>query len=73
MRRFLVAIAGLAGLIAAPVAAQSAYERAGVAYDSGDLAAAAELYRLACDEGEGTGCTDLGYMYERGEGVAQDE
>ncbi len=36
-------------------------------------AAAATLFRRGCDSGDVRGCTNLGWMYETGSGVEQDE
>ena len=37
-----------------------------------DKERATELYRRACDGGDATGCFNLGRMYYRGIGIAQD-
>jgi TPR repeat protein len=37
-----------------------------------DYTRAVELYKKACDMGDGWGCKSLGGMYEYGEGVAKD-
>jgi TPR repeat protein len=39
---------------------------------SRDDSYAAELFRRACDQGEGMACYSLGYMYAHGEGVDVD-
>ena len=49
------------------------YNRALVLYRKGQYPKAAPLYRKACDGGNGSACTNLGYMYERGLGVDKDE
>ena len=36
-----------------------------------DLERAAQLYRMGCEGGNGTGCTNLGLMYEYGRGVGK--
>lgn len=34
---------------------------------------AAEAFRKACESGNGAGCYNLGVMYEKGEGIAQNK
>lgn len=34
---------------------------------------AAEAFNKACESGNGTGCYNLGSMYEKGEGIAQNK
>ena len=34
---------------------------------------AVQLFRKACDDGEGLACASLGYMYANGEGVDRDQ
>ena len=41
------------------------------AYDKGDYQKATELYQKACDGGEAAGCSNLGFLYENGQGVKQ--
>ena len=41
------------------------------AYDKGDYQKAAELYQKACDGGNAGGCSNLGFLYEDGQGVRQ--
>ena len=41
------------------------------AYDKGDYQKAAELYQKACDGKVALGCSDLGVLYENGQGVKQ--
>jgi TPR repeat protein len=38
-----------------------------------DYGIAVELYRKACDLGDGYGCSSLGFMYGSGQGVGKDE
>ena len=73
MRRIWLTLAVALNLAAMPAAAQSLYEDGTEAYDNGDHADAARIFRRACDGGEALACTFLGYMLERGEGVEQDE
>ena len=42
------------------------------AYKKGDYQKAAELYQKACDSGEARGCSNLGVLYDEGQGVKQD-
>ena len=41
------------------------------AYDKGDYQKAAQLYQKACDSGSAMGCSNLGVLYEDGQGVKQ--
>ena len=49
------------------------YDRALALYRKGQYAKAAPLYRKACEGGNGSACTNFGYMYERGLGVDKNE
>ena len=42
------------------------------AYEKGDYQKAAQLYQKACDSGNARGCSNLGVLYENGQGVKQD-
>jgi TIR domain/Sel1 repeat len=53
-------------------AAETLFDQGLSAYRGKEFLQAAELYRRACDGGERKGCHDLGLMYYRGDGVAQD-
>jgi len=37
-----------------------------------DLEKAVSLYKKACDMGQAIGCSNLGVMYEKGEGMEND-
>ena len=41
------------------------------AYDKGDYQKATKLWQKACDSGEAVGCSNLGFLYENGQGVKQ--
>lgn len=41
------------------------------AYEKGDYQKAAELYKKACDGGAASGCYNLGFLYQKGQGVGQ--
>ena len=42
------------------------------AYEKGGYQKAAQLYQKACDSGNARGCSNLGVLYENGQGVKQD-
>ena len=42
------------------------------AYNKGDYQKAVELLKKACDSGEALGCSNLGVLYNKGQGVKQD-
>jgi TPR repeat protein len=71
----LIVIGGLVvgGLVAGSSSATAGpFEDAGRAYDHGDYATAARLYRTWAEQGHGNAQDLLGAMYEHGVGVAQD-
>ena len=41
------------------------------AYSKGDYQKVAELSKKACDSGEARGCSNLGFLYQDGQGVRQ--
>ena len=47
------------------------FETAAKAYEAGDYQKAYKYNKLACDNGEYGGCTNLGLLYEKGQGVEQ--
>jgi TPR repeat protein len=53
-------------------AAENLFDQGLSAYKGKQFSQAAELFLKACDGGERKGCHDLGLMYYKGEGVAQD-
>ena len=59
-------------LAGGPLAEAGPFEDAGRAYDRGDYATAAKLYRLWAEQGHGNAQDLLGAMYEAGIGVKQD-
>lgn len=40
-------------------------------YEKGNYSEAIKFYSKACDSGDADGCTNLGTMYKRGQGVKQ--
>ena len=51
---------------------QETYRKAVTLYRKGKFSKAAAFYQKACDASNSNACTDLGFMYSRGEGVKQD-
>ena len=47
--------------------------KAQTAYDAGDKQRAAQIWRKACETGETRGCVGLGFLYQSGRGVKQDD
>ena len=47
------------------------FETAAKAYEAGDYQKAYKYNKLACDNGEYGGCTNLGLLYVNGQGVEQ--
>lgn len=43
------------------------------AYDSGDEQTAVKIWQKACKTGEARGCVRLGFLYQSGKGVEQDD
>ncbi len=43
------------------------------AYDSGDEQTAAKIWQKACKTGEARGCVRIGFLYQSGKGVEQDD
>ena len=43
------------------------------AYDAGDEKTAAKIWQKACESGEARGCVRLGFLYQSGRGVKQDD
>lgn len=58
--------------LAALLSAQNELEQGLAAYKSGDYATALREFRIAAEAGEPTAMFSLGFMYLRGEGVAED-
>ena len=48
------------------------YEQEKAFYDNKEYDKTAELYKKACDGGHMRGCSNLGVMYAKGEGVEKD-
>ena len=61
------------GASSTPYRNYSAYFVAKGALHTAVKVMAKELYRKACDMGEGSGCEYLGRVYERGLGVMEDK
>ena len=59
-------------LVALPVHAND-YDQAVVAFDKGDHAVAVALFNKACSAGSGEACAYLGFIYDHGVGVGEDE
>src|ERR1700758_4161797 len=49
------------------------YNRGLAMYRKGEYAKAARIYQESCNGGNGSACTNLAYLYERGLGVDKDE
>src|SRR5438309_841209 len=49
------------------------YNRGVAMYRKGEYAKAARIYQESCNGGNGSACTNLGYLHERGLGVDKDE
>ena len=43
------------------------------AYDAGDEQRAAKIWQKACEAGEARGCARIGFLYQSGKGVEQDD
>ncbi len=69
MKRLVLTIAVLIGL-AAP--AWAGYYEGNAAYERGDYAAALREWRPLAEQGHAIAQADLGYAYEKGQGVPQD-
>ena len=48
-------------------------DEAQMAYDAGDEQTAAQIWQKACETGEARGCVRLGFLYQSGRGVKQDD
>ena len=48
-------------------------DEAQAAYDAGDEQRAAKIWLKACETGEARGCARLGFLYQSGKGVKQDD
>ncbi|WP_298947390.1 sel1 repeat family protein [uncultured Campylobacter sp.] len=42
-------------------------------YDAGDEQRAAQIWQKACETGETRGCARLGFLYQSGKGLEQDD
>ncbi|WP_103619470.1 tetratricopeptide repeat protein [Campylobacter concisus] len=51
---------------------QDLFELGREAYKKGDYKKAAELYEIACNSGDTSGCLAAGILHENGQGVKQD-
>ena len=59
-------------VLAAPVAAQD-FDAGQAAYDAGDYATALENWRPLAEQGDAIAQSSLGFMYDSGQGVPQDD
>ncbi len=73
VRKVLLGIAVTVGLGFAPTAYAGPLEDGLAAYDNGDYATAARLYKLAADQGDAFAQYNLGLMYDIGERVTQNK
>ena len=48
-------------------------DEAQAAYDAGDEQRAAQIWQKVCETGEARGCVRLGFLYQSGKGVKQDD
>ncbi len=48
-------------------------DEAQTAYDAGDKQKAAKIWQKACESGKARGCVRLGFLYQSGKGVEQDD
>ncbi len=71
IRKVLLGIAVTVGLGLAPSAYAGPFEDGDAAYYKGDYATAAQLYKLAADQGNAEAQNNLGVMYDKGQGVTQ--
>ncbi len=71
IRKVLLGIAVTVGLGFTPTAYAGPFEDGDAAYFKGDYPAAARLYKLAADQGDAAAQTNLGLMYDHGQGVTQ--
>ena len=72
MRIFVILLTG-ALFTVGPTLADSTFDAAMSAYRNYDFAKAAELFRIAALHGNALAQNNLGVMYEKGEGVPQDD
>ena len=70
MKRLISLAALLIALLSLALAGP--FEEAKEACKKGDYAAASKLYQKACTNNIASACSDLGAMYDRGQGLAQD-
>lgn len=68
MKRILVLLVVLFSIVFSKDLIESGNE----AYKKGDYQKATQLYQKACNSGEALGCSNLGLLYEDGQGVNQD-
>ena len=60
-------------LFALNLALANLTDEAQAAYDAGDEQTAAKIWQKACKAGEARGCARLGFLYQSGKGVEQDD
>ena len=71
MTRIIVVLATVLSLTFTPLAAQD-FQKGLAAYQAGDYAAALQEWTPLAEAGEGESQYNLGFMYSKGQGVAQD-
>ena len=60
-------------LFALNLALANLTDEAQTAYDTGDEQRAAQIWQQACETGETRGCARIGFLYQSGKGVEQDD
>jgi len=73
MRRILATLAVVGALLFSAGSAWSDLEDAGAAYDRGDYETAIREYRPLAEKGEASAQAQLGWMYDEGEGVPEND
>ena len=71
MKRILVLLVVLLVVLFSIGFSKDLVELGKEADEKGDYQKAAELWQKACDSGEARGCSNLGFLYEKGQGVKQ--
>jgi len=73
MRRIAATLAVVVALLFSAGSAWADLEDAGAAYDRGDYETAIREYRPLAEKGEASAQAQLGWMYENGEGVPEND
>jgi TPR repeat protein len=73
MRRIAATLAVVGALLFSAGSAWADLEDAGAAYDRGDYETAIREYRPLAEKGEASAQVQLGWLYETGEGVTEND